>query len=108
MIPEHQSISQHVEQLLRKHPIVLIALARGILNVRATARWLIDEHELNVTVDSVVNGIRRADLDDVPDQPWHVAFDAGFNRALVMVTEAAKNLHEDEQERARTHQEASS
>ena len=60
-----RSIHQEVAYLLNKHIAIQKDLKRGIINIRALAKFLIEEYSLKHSLDAVVSAIRRYDLEDV-------------------------------------------
>ena len=56
------NIVHSVWNLLDKMPCIKRNLKRGLINVRALARYLIHEHQVESNLDAVISAIRRYDL----------------------------------------------
>lgn len=53
------SVAQEVKQALGEDGVIREALRRDVINQRALARWLIDEHGWDATEEAVLSAIRR-------------------------------------------------
>jgi aspartokinase len=60
-----KSINKEIHNLINKHISVQKSLKRNIVNVRSLAKFLIDEYNLNYTLDSVISAIRRYEVEKV-------------------------------------------
>ena len=60
-----KSINQEISHILSKHLSIQKSLRKGIVNIRALAKYLISEYDLKYTMDAVISAIRRFDLDDI-------------------------------------------
>lgn len=58
-----ESINQKVWQEMRADPAIMRDLQRGLINMRALAKFLIDKHGLRASLDAVISSIRRFPLD---------------------------------------------
>lgn len=58
------NITQVVWNLLTKDLTIQRNLRRDLINVRALAKYLISEHRLKASVDSVISAIRRYNIDE--------------------------------------------
>jgi len=59
------SVNTEIHRLLNKHIFIQKGLKSNIVNVRSLAKFLINEHSLNYSVDAVISAIRRYDLEEV-------------------------------------------
>lgn len=60
------STAQAVKNALRQDGVIREALRRGVVNQRALARWLIDEHGWDASEEAVLSAIRRH-ADDIEE-----------------------------------------
>lgn len=54
-----ESINQQVWQAMRSDPAIMQDMQRGLINMRALAKFLIDKYELRASLDAVISSIRR-------------------------------------------------
>jgi hypothetical protein len=59
------STAQRVRSLVLADNVTRIALARGIVSLRALARWLIRQHRLVATEAAVHSALRRIAQEDL-------------------------------------------
>ncbi len=71
-----ESINQKVWRVMRSDPAVLKGLQRKLLNMRALAKYLIKNYEVQASLDAVISSIRRFPLDtiDVEEKVYHDIF----------------------------------
>jgi len=59
------SINQEINNLLNQYLSIQKCLKRSIVNTRALAKFLVNEHDLKYPLDAVISAIRRYDLEKV-------------------------------------------
>lgn len=59
----HGDVARRVRQAVASDPAALDAIERGILNVRAYGRWLMETRAWDVTEEAVVSALRRFEGD---------------------------------------------
>lgn len=59
----HGDVARRVREAVASDPAALDALERGILNVRAYGRWLLESRRWDVTEEAVVSALRRFEGD---------------------------------------------
>ena len=57
------SINQKIRDILHKDLAVQDTLSKGLINIRALAKYLIKRHELNTSLDAVISAVRRYVVD---------------------------------------------
>jgi len=57
------SINQQIQDILSKDLAVHDAMSRGLINIRALAKFIIKRHTLNTSLDAVISAIRRYNQD---------------------------------------------
>lgn len=81
-----EAVNRHLETDLVLHQ----ALERGVLNLRETARWLIETREWDTTEEAVVSALRRHDGDTRADLEQALAIldeaEVGVMTGLALVT----------------------
>jgi len=63
-----ESINQKVWQEMRADPAIMRDLQRGLINMRALAKFFIDKHGLRASLDAVISSIRRFPLDSYVEE----------------------------------------
>lgn len=76
-----ESINQKVWNAMRSDPAVLKGLQRGLINMRALAKFLIKTYNLRASLDAVISSIRRFPLDSVNKE--EAVFRAIFKDAVI-------------------------
>lgn len=59
------SINNTVWRLIAEDASIQKELARGLINIRGLARYLIDKHHLDTSMDAVISAIRRYETEQV-------------------------------------------
>ncbi|MBI4146411.1 hypothetical protein HY489_03680 [Candidatus Woesearchaeota archaeon] len=59
-----ESINQRVWHAMRSDPAIMRDLQRGLINMRALAKFLIDKCGLHASLDAVISSIRRFPLEE--------------------------------------------
>jgi hypothetical protein len=60
-----RSVNKVIAGVINRDVYVQKCLKRGILNIRSLAKFLINKHDLNYSLDAVISAIRRYDLDEI-------------------------------------------
>jgi len=60
-----KSINKEIHNLINKHISVQKSLKRAIVNIRSLAKFLIEEYNLNYSLDSVISAIRRYEVETI-------------------------------------------
>ena len=54
-----ENVKEHIQHLLNSDTSLKKDLVRKLINIRGLAKFLIDKHKLDVSIDSVISAIRR-------------------------------------------------
>lgn len=60
-----ESVNQQVWRAIRTDPALLRGLQRKLVNMRALAKYIINEYGLNASLDAVISSIRRFPINSV-------------------------------------------
>jgi predicted regulator of amino acid metabolism with ACT domain len=59
MTKSHDIIAQRIWKYLDQDPCLRRNISRGLINIRALARYIIKEQKINTSIDAVISSIRR-------------------------------------------------
>jgi len=59
MTKSHDGITQRVWKCLDQDPSLRRDMSRGLINIRALARYILKEQKINTSIDAVISSIRR-------------------------------------------------
>ena len=85
------SINQEIARLLNKHISIQKSLKREIINLRALAKFLIKQYNLNHPVDAVISAIRRYEGGFFADERFNQTNEA-FNSMLITTKDNVARL----------------
>lgn len=70
---QNKNVTKSVWNVINKDLSVKRDLSRGLISLRALARFIIKEYHLNASVDAVMSAIRRYEQDDRFEAKYHEA-----------------------------------
>ena len=61
-MPNSKNIIDEVNEVLNRNPCIRMNMGKGLINIRALARYIIKERKLETTLDAVISAIRRYEM----------------------------------------------
>lgn len=91
------TVSDEVEEVVRKDTALRVALAREILNKRAAARWIVENRDIDASFDTIYDAVEDYNPDsvgsDIPEA-WEVLEGRGLQRFRKVVSLTLKRTRQ--------------
>lgn len=73
---KYSNLSDTIQKILDQSPAIRVNMSRGLINIRALAKYMIKERKIDASLDAVISAIRRYNVD---------AYDYIFENALNLI-----------------------